>query len=57
MSLVHLGAPAALIDLSGTGHFITWGWFSISYGNATVILLMVVAFVLALVLPFPGSKR
>jgi hypothetical protein len=57
VSLAQLGAPAALIDLNGEGHFLTWGWFSISYGNAAVILLMVVAFALALVLPFPGGKR
>ena len=50
------GAVAA-IDLNGPGHYISWGFVQISWANAIVILLMIVVFVLALILPFPGSKR
>ena len=62
MSLAHLGAPAAVLDLNGLdlngkGHYLTVGWFSISWGNAVVIALMLVVFALALVLPFPGGRR
>lgn len=50
-------APAAVIDLNGSGHYISWGFFHISWANAIVILLMIAVFVLALVLPFPGRKQ
>lgn len=36
------------------GHFLQWGVIQISLGNLLVIAFMVVVFVLALVLPFPG---
>ena len=49
-----LTALAGLIDLNGTGHYLSWGVIQISWANATVIVLMLVAFVLAVVLPFPG---
>jgi hypothetical protein len=45
---------AGAIDLNGTGHYLSWGVIQISWANAVVILLMIVVFVLALVLPFPG---
>jgi hypothetical protein len=56
MSLAPLGLLAAAIDLNGEGNYLTWGWFSISWGNLAVIITMLVVFVLALVLPFPGGK-
>ncbi len=54
MALEQLTPTASLIDLNGNGSYISWGWLQISWANAVVILLMLVAFVLALVLPFPG---
>ncbi len=54
--IVAQGLIAALVDLNGNGSYLTWGWFSISYGNLAVILVMVALFLLALVVPFPGSK-
>lgn len=48
---------AALIPLDHPGHYIEWGWIQISVSNAIVIVLMVVAFVAALVVPFPGRSR
>ncbi len=36
--------------------FLQWGVVQISLANLVVILLMVVLFVLALVLPFPHGK-
>jgi hypothetical protein len=50
-------APSALADLNGTGHYLHWGFLQISWANAIVILAMIVVFVIALVLPFPGSRR
>jgi hypothetical protein len=52
-----VAAPAALVDLNGPGHYISWGFVQISWANAIVILLMIVVFVVALVLPFPGGRR
>ena len=42
----------ALIDLSGPGHYIHWGFIQLSVANFIVILLMVAVFLLALLLPF-----
>jgi hypothetical protein len=48
----------ALINLGGTGHYVHWGFIQLSVANLVVILLMVLVFVLALLLPFPrhGGK-
>ncbi len=47
----------ALINLNGSGHYIHWGFIQMSVANFVVIVLMVVVFVLAIVLPFPKRKR
>lgn len=57
---LELLAPAAVpLDLNGTGAYLSWGVIQLSWANAIVILLMIVVFVLAVVLPFPrhGSRR
>lgn len=41
--------------LAGT-HFVHWGVVQISLGNLIVLAVMLVVFVLAVVLPFPGRK-
>ncbi len=41
--------------LSGHTHFLSWGVIHISLTNFLIALVMVLLFVLALVLPFPGS--
>jgi len=46
-----------MIDLNGPGHYLTLGWFQISYANAIVITGMIALFVLALVIPFPGGDH
>ncbi len=51
------GMVAGIIDLDKPGHYIHWGWFQISVANLLVIALMVIVFVLALFLPFPGRRR
>jgi hypothetical protein len=40
--------------LSGPAHYLHWGVIQISLTNFLIIVVMVVLFVLALVLPFPG---
>lgn len=42
--------------LSRRAYFLHWGVVQISLTNFIIIVLMVVLFVLALVLPFPGGK-
>ncbi len=46
----------ALINLNGSGHYIHWGFIQISVANFVVIILMVIVFVLAILLPFPRRK-
>ena len=48
---------AALIDLGGTGHYVHWGFIQISVANLVVIVLMIVVFILAILLPFPRHGR
>ncbi len=47
----------ALINLNGSGHYIHWGFIQMSVANFVVIVLMIVVFVLAILLPFPKRKR
>jgi hypothetical protein len=51
------GALGAPIDLNHTGHYVHWGVVQISVANLVVIVLMVVVFAAALLLPFPKGRR
>lgn len=55
-AVIALLPRASLFSLDGRPRYIHEGWFLISVANLTVILLMIAAFVLALVLPFPHGK-
>ena len=47
-----------LTDLpSGGASYLSWGIFQISVPNLIVVSILVVVFVLALVLPFPGGHE
>jgi hypothetical protein len=48
---------AALVNLGGNGHYVHWGFIQISVANLVVILLMILVFVVAIVLPFPRRKE
>jgi hypothetical protein len=39
------------------GYYLHWGVVEISLANLVVIGLMLVIFILALILPFPGRRR
>jgi hypothetical protein len=56
MDIASAGRTPAF-DLGGTGHYLHWGFIQISVANAVVILLMIVVFVLAILLPFPQGRR
>lgn len=47
---------AAPIDLGHTGRYLHWGVVQISVANLVVIVLMVLVFAAALLLPFPKGK-
>ncbi len=42
--------------LSRPGHFLHWGVVQISLANFLVIIMMIVLFILALVIPFPHGR-
>ncbi len=45
------------MGLNGPGRYLHWGVVQISVANLVVIVLMVLLFVAALLLPFPGNRR
>ena len=44
-------------NLNQPARYLTWGPVQISVANLVMILLIVVLFVLAIVLPFPKGRR
>jgi hypothetical protein len=42
--------------MNGVQHYFEWGVVHISVANLIVIVLMIVVFALAVLLPFPGSR-
>lgn len=55
-AVMPVSAAAASVNLNHPGHYLHWGVIQISVANLVVIGVMVLLFVLALVLPFPGKK-
>lgn len=53
----HTRTVVGLVPMNSPGTYLHWGVIQISLANLLVIVLMLVVFVLALVLPFPGRKR
>ena len=45
------------LGLNGPGNYVHWGVLQISVANLVVIAVMVVLFLAALFLPFPGTRR
>jgi hypothetical protein len=50
-----LAAPA-IFDLNGPAHYVHWHFFQMSVANVVVIVLMIVVFILAIVIPFPKRE-
>ncbi|MGN6330482.1 MAG: hypothetical protein ACTHOD_02380 [Motilibacteraceae bacterium] len=48
---------AVAVGLDGGTRVVTWAVVQITYANLAVIVLMLVVFVLALLLPFPRRRR
>lgn len=49
-------AHTAAVDLNHTGHYLHWGVIQLSVANLVVIIIMIVIFVAALLLPFPKGR-
>ncbi len=50
-----LAAPA-VFNLNGPAHYVHWHFFQMSVANVVVIVLMIVVFILAIVIPFPKRE-
>jgi hypothetical protein len=46
-----------MVNLGGAQQYIHWYFVTITWANAIVIALMILVFVAALFLPYPGSGR
>jgi hypothetical protein len=53
----HVGVLGAAFNLNHPAHTVDWHFIHLSVANVVVIGLMLVVFVLAILLPFPGAKR
>ena len=53
----HAMPPLIGAALDNPAQYVGWGWLQISVPNLIVIIVMLVLFVLALVLPFPRDKH
>jgi hypothetical protein len=47
----------AVFNLNHPAHVVEWHFISLSVSNLILIALMIVVFVLAIALPFPGAAR
>lgn len=47
----------AVVNLNHPAHFLHAGFFQMSVPNLLAIIAMLVVFVLALLLPFPGHRK
>jgi hypothetical protein len=56
VSITSLFITAALFPLDNLGHYLHWHFLLISRANLIVIILMVLTFLSALFLPFPGRR-
>jgi hypothetical protein len=48
---------AAVFNLNHPAHTVDWSFIHLSVSNVVVIGLMLLVFVLAILLPFPGAER
>jgi len=48
---------AAIFNLNHPAHTVHWHFFLMTVSNILVIVLMLVGFTLAVLLPFPGHSR
>ena len=47
----------AVFNLNHPAHTVDWGFIHLSVANVVVIVLMLIVFALAILLPFPGAAE
>lgn len=52
-----MNTMGAVFNLNDPAHVVHWHFFQMSVSNIVVIVAMLVVFVLAILLPFPGASR
>jgi hypothetical protein len=57
VSLLSAGVVGAIFNLNNPAHVVHWHFIQLSVSNIVVIAMMLVAFALAILLPFPGAAR
>jgi hypothetical protein len=50
------GLMGAVFNLNKPAHTVDWHFIHLSVANVVVIVLMLIVFALAILLPFPGAK-
>ena len=50
-----MGVLGAIVNLNHPAHTVDWSFIHLSVANVVVIAVMLIVFVLAVVLPFPGA--
>ncbi len=50
-----VGVLGAVFNLNHPAHTVDWEFIHLSVANVVVIVLMLIVFVLAILLPFPGA--
>jgi hypothetical protein len=53
----HFAPLAGVVPMDRAGPYLHWGVIQISLANLIVIVLMLLVFVVALVAPFPRSRK
>jgi len=53
--LSFVGVLGAVFNLNHPAHTVDWSFVHLSVANVVVIAVMLIVFVLAVVLPFPGA--
>jgi hypothetical protein len=52
-----VNAMGAVFNLNNPAHVVHWHFFQMSVSNIVVICVMLLVFLLAILLPFPGAAR
>jgi hypothetical protein len=57
LTSIGVNVMGAVFNLNHPAHTVDWHFIHLSVANVVVIGLMIVVFVLAILLPFPGAAK
>ncbi len=57
MNYAGIAVSGAIFNLNHPAHTVDWNFIHLSVANVVVIGLMLIVFVLAILLPFPGAAK